>query len=187
MYTSANLGHVTKTVSIWFHKSFNVGNGYQTSLAVSHQSFASSSLPSSSSLALTVTTTRPTSAFSSTPTSYSRWAKTGLLSLTSLMKILTYAVSTGMTEWWKIRKKKAACHSSTYTPTSQLALYTHYSKSICSLIIFSTIIYVLHAYILLSFIVLTVVTMLYEHYSLTFESATCWWQIQKLCWESEKK
>lgn len=50
-------------------------------------------LPSSSSLALTVRMVEPTSASSSTSTSYIVCAKTGLLSFTSLMKIRTYAVS----------------------------------------------------------------------------------------------
>lgn len=67
------------------HKNFFIGSGWPASLTFiykkQHQynfftspteSAASSSIPSSSSVALTVTTARPTSAFSSTPTSYSR-------------------------------------------------------------------------------------------------------------------
>lgn len=77
--SSAFLSHKKLQKSILFHPSSN---------APPHLF-----LPSSSSLALTVRMVEPTSASSSTSTSYADCENTGLLSFTSLMKMRTYAVS----------------------------------------------------------------------------------------------
>lgn len=92
-------------------------------------------VPSSSSLALTVRMAKPTSASSSTSTSYTVWAKTGLLSFTSLMKTLTYAVSEGRRERAQSERLNArpALILSTWTyplPLSLSLLYPSTSPSI---------------------------------------------------------